>query len=139
MQISRCLPSCSLCKACLTILSNGGLGDKSGEFDELLGKGSVEEVMEIIRPRFNMDGLEPTGHKVGLLDCVHLMACLVDPYNHHWCSNFLLGTNITGLVQEMIDIFVEEDDDGGSTLRDEVKEDVVVSEHVPAQSRTDLE
>lgn len=100
---------------------------------------SVEEVMEIIRPRFHMDRLEPTGCKVGLLFCAHLMAYLVDPYSHHLPSTFLLGANSAGLVQEMIYHFVEEGDDKGSTLRDDVKEDFMVSEQIPPHSITDLE
>lgn len=75
-----------------------GLCGGSGEFDELIGKESVEEVMEIVRPRFNMNGLLPKGCKVGLLDRVHIMVYVVDPYNHHLCSTVLLSTTIVGLV-----------------------------------------
>lgn len=65
---------------------NMGLNDGDGNFDTVLGDDSRLEVAKMIRERFNMDGTDPSGRKVGLLDRVHLMCFLVDPFNHQWRS-----------------------------------------------------
>ena len=71
----------------------------------------------MIAEQFNMDGLDPKGRKVGLLDRVHLMCFIVDPFNHEWRAKFELGTNMAILVREMIDFFVPADNDGTNVTR----------------------
>ncbi len=42
------------------------------DFDTVLGEGSRAEIVVVVRERFNMDGNDPSGCKVGLLDPHHL-------------------------------------------------------------------
>ena len=101
-----------------------GLND---EFDEVLGFGSKREVMDMIEDRFNMDGIAPGGRKVGLLDRMHLYGYLVDPYSYKWRSTFKLETDMPGLINEMIETYIPLDEDGGSTARQRVKKEFMVS------------
>ena len=67
---------------------NKGLNIDNGKFDVVLGEGSAVEVANMIRGRFNMDGRDPSGRKVGLLDRKDLMCFLVDPFSWEWRSIF---------------------------------------------------
>ena len=97
------------------------------EFDTVLGYGAKKEVMDMISSRFNMDGLDRQGRKVGLLDRVHLMCFIFDPFSHAWHSTFKIGTNRAVIVKEMIDLFVPLDEDGATTMRERVKREFLVS------------
>ena len=103
-----------------------GLND---EFDEVLGFGSKREVMDMIEERFNMDGIAPAGRKVGLLDRMHLYCYIVDPYSYKWRSKFKLETDMSALINEMIETYIPRDEDGGSTARQRVKKEFMVSTH----------
>ena len=72
----------------------------------------------MIRERFNMDGSDPDGRKVGLLDRHHLMCFLVDPFSWEWRHTFLLQTNLKQIVREMVQKFVPLDKDGSSLEHD---------------------
>ena len=63
------------------------------EFDNALGEGSRVEVAKMLRERFNMDGNDPDGRKVGLLDEHQLMCFLCDPHSRHWRAMFHLSLN----------------------------------------------
>lgn len=80
-----------------------GLDD---EFEDVFGRGSKEEIMSMIEERFNMDGADPAGRKVGLLDRMHLMCFIVDPYSHEWRSKFKLEENMSVIVNEMIEQYI---------------------------------
>ena len=69
------------------------MNDGDGNFNAVLGDDLRLEVEKMIREQFNMDGMDPSGRKVALLDRVHLMCFLVDPFNHQWLSTVLLQTN----------------------------------------------
>ena len=58
---------------------NKGLNADNGRFDDILGENSRMEVADMVRERFNMDGKETSGRKVGLLDRVHLKP------SFYWC------------------------------------------------------
>ena len=106
---------------------NKGINFESGRFDELLGEGARVEVMDMICERFNMDGKDPSGRKVGLLDRHHLMAFLVDPFAHAWRGKFELQTCKAELVAEMIALYVPLDEDGSSKSRREMRKEFQVS------------
>lgn len=106
---------------------NQGMSVGDGQFDEVLGEGARAEVAGMIRERFNMDGRDPSGRKVGLLDRHQLMAYLVDPYCHEWRDTFLLNTNKAELVREMIEMYIPLDEDESDTARQRVKEEFMVS------------
>jgi len=93
------------------------------EFDELLGQGSRAEVAGMIRERFNMDGVDPSGLKVGLLDEHHLMCFLCDPNSRVWRELFYLQTNKAALVRKMIEWYVPLGEDGSDEMRRRVKKD----------------
>ena len=78
------------------------------------------EVANMIRERFNMDGRDPSGRKVGLLDRKDLMCFLVDPFSWEWRSIFFLDTNMAELVTEMVNHYIPVDEDGSSTTRERV-------------------
>ena len=99
------------------------------EFEEILGTGSKKVVLDMIEERFNMDGNDPTGRKVGLLDRLHLYGHLVDPYSYLWRSKFELETDMSVLINEMIEKYVPHDDGGGSTARQRVRKEFMVSSH----------
>lgn len=105
---------------------NRGLNVGNGQFDAVLGEGSRREVANMIRERFNMDGIDPSGRKVGLLDRYHLMCLLVDPFSHEWRSTFFVQTNLAVLVNEMMEMYIPLDDNGSSTSRARVKEEFMV-------------
>jgi hypothetical protein len=115
-----------LCQALRNEL-NISLNQNGGEFSRILGPGAAKEVATMITSRFNMDGLDPSGRKVGLLDRHHLWAFLVDPFNHELRSTFLLQANVAVLMREMIEAYVPLDADGSSTKRDKVKSEFMVS------------
>ena len=106
---------------------NRGLKENDGRFQALLGEGSIREIALMIRSRFNMDGRDTEGRKVGLLDRHHLMCFLVDPFSYEWRSTFLLDTNRGELVTEMIQKFVPLDEDGTGKARARVMQDFMVS------------
>ena len=108
-------------------LSNDINRGLTSEFDAVLGKGSRAEIMGMVSERFNMDGLDPSGRKVGLLDRHHLMAFLCDPFGHEWRSVFKIQTNLAVLMREMIDLFVPLDEDGLSTSRKRILAKFMVS------------
>ena len=76
------------------------------EFAAVLGEEARDELTQLARERFNMDGKDPSGRKVGLLDRFHLMAYLCDPFGHEWRSTFKLKTPIATLVKEMIELYI---------------------------------
>jgi hypothetical protein len=69
---------------------NKGLNAENGKFNRLLGKGAAQQVVNMIKPRFNMNGENPDGRKVGLVDPHQIWAFMADPCNHSWRSNFVL-------------------------------------------------
>ena len=74
-----------------------------------------------------MDGLDPKGQKVGLLDRHQLMALLCDPVSHEWRSTFKFQTPLASLMREMIDLYIPLDEDGSSELRVRVLNEFQVS------------
>ena len=84
-------------------------------------------MISMIRERFNIDGEDPTGRKVGLLDCHHLMAFLCDLFCHAWRSTFKLQTPLAKLMKEMINRYIPLDDDGTETSRQRVLAEFKVS------------
>ena len=57
-----------------------------GWSNQVLGVGSAKEVMDVIGPRFNMDGAKPAGTIVGLLVPDHIWAMKIDPLFCEWCN-----------------------------------------------------
>ena len=89
----------------------------TADIDEVLGIGARAEVIAMVGSRFNMDGHDPSGRKVGLLDRHHLMALLCDPFCHEWRSTFKVQTPLAILMRDMIHLYVPLDEDGGATSR----------------------
>jgi hypothetical protein len=50
-------------------------------FDDIFGEGSMVQLTDFIRNRFNMDGKIPTGRKVGLLDEDQIWCFITNPYH----------------------------------------------------------
>eukprot|EP00956_Cyclotella_meneghiniana_P038508 scaffold155275_cov66-Cyclotella_meneghiniana.AAC.2 len=90
---------------------NKGLNHNNGEFSRKLGQG------------FNMDGIDPSGQKVGLLDRHHLWSYLCDPFNHQMRGKFLLQVGMAELMNEMIDTYIPLDGDGSNHTRIAVKDE----------------
>ena len=97
------------------------------EFDEVLGEGARAEIVRTLRVRFNMDGRDPSGQKVGLLDEHHFMAYLCDPAGHEWRSKFKIQTELAPLMRKMINMYVPLDRDGLPTSRKRVLKEFRVS------------
>ena len=106
---------------------NKGLNFENGRFDDIFGPGSRKEIADMVRERFNMDGKDPPGRKVGLLSRYQLMAYLVDPRAREWRNKFMLEADVAELVNEMIEMFVDLDKDGSSKTRLLVKRQFMVS------------
>ena len=105
---------------------NRGLHVGNGKFDRMLGIGSMQEIADMIRVRFNMDGLDPSGQKVGLLDRHHIMQHMVDPLINEWRSRFQLPVHEAVIVTEMMEKYVPKDKDGSTTTRDRVRREFEV-------------
>jgi hypothetical protein len=103
---------------------NKGMTD---EFDAVLGDGAREEVWNMLSVRFNMDGFDPSGRKVGLLDRHHLMAFICDPCGHELRATFQIQTPLAALMREMIDLYVPLDADGSSASRSRVMKEFMAS------------
>ena len=103
-----------------------GLAKNNNEFGRVLGTEASKQVMDMISCRFNMDGMVPSGRKVGLLDRHHFWAYLVDPLNHSLRSTVLLMPEMSVLVKEMIEAYIPVDDDGSDTTRKRVTEEFMV-------------
>ena len=84
----------------------------NADIDEVLGEGSRQEVISMVKERFNMDGEDPSGRKVGLLDRHHLMDFLCDSFCHEWRLTFNIQTPLARLMKEMINVYVPMDEDG---------------------------
>ena len=93
------------------------------EFDNRLGTGARAEVAGMIRERFNMNGIDPSGQKVGLLDEHHLMCFLCDPKSRAWREVFHLQTNKAALVRKMVEWYVPLGDDDSDEMRNRVIKD----------------
>ena len=63
-----------------------------------------------------------------MLDRMHLFGHLVDPYSYLWRSKLKLETDMSVLINEMIETYVPKDDDGGTTARQRVRKEFMVSE-----------
>jgi len=60
---------------------NSALANEGGrDYFTLFGEASELELTDFIRTRFNMDGVDPEGRRVGLLDPYQLWAYMVDPF-----------------------------------------------------------
>ena len=105
---------------------NKGLNSEHGRFDCLLGDGYMAQVANMIRGRFNMDGTDPSGQKVGLVDKHQIWAFYVDPFNHHWRSTFRVEGSFAMHVKEMIEFFIPKDEDDSTETRKKVKNDFLV-------------
>ena len=92
------------------------------EFADVLGEEARDELAQLVRERFNMDGKDPSGRKVGLLDRFHFMAYLCDPFGHEWRSVFKLKMPIAILIKEMIELYIP-----GRDNQERVKKDFMVS------------
>ena len=73
-----------------------------------------------------MDGKDPTGRKVGLLDPMHLMCFVVDPYSHEWRSKFKLGANLGVIATKMIETYIPNNDPESLAKRQRVKNEFMV-------------
>ena len=60
---------------------NKTITEENCAFDHVLGSGLEKEIADMIRCCFNMDGSDPEGRKVGLLDKHHIWCFLCDPFN----------------------------------------------------------
>ena len=101
---------------------------QSGETcNNMLGDGADLELGEMVRVRFNMDGKDPSGKKVGLLDEHQLWCFLCDPFGHEWRSEFLLEGFLTAHTKKMIEHFIPGDDAGAISKRASVKKEFMVS------------
>ena len=96
-----------------------------GDFDSMLGDGSAQEIADMVRVRFNMNGSHPGGAKVGLLDRYHWWCFIVDP-NNAALRNKIHVKDFALYVREMIEKYIPLDDDGKDTKRKEVKNDFLV-------------
>ena len=105
---------------------NKGLNQNNMEFDRKLGNGGAKEIAAMITQRFNMDGMDPNGQKVGLIDRHHLWSYLCDPFNHEMCATFHLQAGMADLISEMIMAYVPLDEDGTASTQRKVKEDFMV-------------
>ena len=118
---------CSPCPGNEKLHIEKGLAKNNNEFGRVLGSKASKQVMDmIIICCFNMDGMDPTGRKVGLLDRHHLWAFLVDPLYHLLRSTFLLVPQMAVLVQEMIEAYIPVDEDGSNATRERVTEEFMV-------------
>ena len=81
-----------------------------GKFDRIFGPGSAKVISDVIGCRFNMDGVKPTGRKVGLIDEYHIWCFLMDPFNYEWRITFVIdGNMIRTYAKNMIAHFVPAD------------------------------
>lgn len=106
---------------------NKGLNAENGKFNRLLGEGAAQQVADMIKPRFNMNGENPDGRKVGLVDPHQIWAFMADPYNHSWRSKFAIEGSFPVHVRNMIEHYVPLDGDGSDKTHQAVKKDFLAS------------
>jgi len=106
---------------------NKGLNAENGKFNRLLGKGAGQQVVNMIKPRFNMNGENPDGRKVGLVDPHQIWAFVADPCNHSWRSKFAIEGSFPVHVRNMIEHYVPLDGDGSDKNRQAGKKDFLAS------------
>lgn len=111
---------------------NVALNADDGKFGKVLGEGAGNEIAEMIRCRFNMDGSDPSGRKVGLLDKFHIWCFICDPFGHEWRSTLKIAGDFNTHVNEMINHFIPLDGAigsvGSTTTRDKIYKDFMVRE-----------
>ena len=108
-------------------LKRGLNTDEAEDFDKLLDDGSARETADMLRVCFNMDGRQPAGQKVGLLNRYHWMCFIIDPFSGSLRSNLHIE-DVANIVREMIELYVPLDDDGTATTRKVAKKDFLVSQ-----------
>ena len=115
-----------LCQAMRNAI-NKSLKDDPTKFDLMLGEGAKAEMINCWRTRFNMDGNDPSGAKVGLLNKWHIWAFICDPFNHKFRARFHIEGDFNLHVKDMINHFVPLDHGGADRTRQEVRNDFEVS------------
>ena len=64
--------------------------------------------MDMLACRFNLDGAETSGRKVGFMDQYQIWCYLVDPFSWVFRSQFKLAGNLRSFAINMIKHFVPE-------------------------------
>ncbi len=105
---------------------NKTITEENCSFDHVLGTGSAKEIADMIRCRFNMDGSDPEGRKVGLLDKHHIWCFLCDPFNYEWRSTFKIEGTLRRHVLDMVEHFIPLDNDGAPTSRERITKEFEV-------------
>ena len=99
--MSAYLPTVVALRNSLNQVLSSGLNEEMSTFNHVMGNGADAEVASINRVRFNMDGKDPTGGKVGLLDQYHIWCFLVDPYSRNLTPTIFIenkAAHITAMV-----------------------------------------
>lgn len=104
-----------LVQALMNNLISDGLSMNDGELYEVIGDWSAKEILSMIAERFNMDGFDTSGQRVGLLNHHHLWAHIVDPFHHQFCNKIDIPTDMTLPVGEMIAHYIRLHHEGSST------------------------
>ena len=86
------------------------------EVVELFGDHAIEEITAIIESRFNMDGMEPAGRRVGLLDSYQLWCYAVDPFRDYLTPPPMAKPHIAYFIDAM-DFYPPPVDDYNKELR----------------------
>jgi hypothetical protein len=94
---------------------NQVLNCKDADFSVIMGAEVKAAVIAMVRVRFNMDGVEPTGAKVGLLDQNQVWAHMVDPYKHQLSPAVHIQGGLPSHMRDMCDFFYPVDNVNHST------------------------
>jgi hypothetical protein len=104
------------------------------KFNRILGENSSDELIDMLMVRFNFDGKNTPGRKVGLMDPQHIWAFYCDPFQHQLRSKFKPGSVFNLEINDMISHFIPDEElseeqvaRGEQTLREKMKEDFMVS------------
>ena len=92
-----------------------------------MGEGASKELIDMVMPRFNMNGLSPPGRKVGLLDEHHLWCYICDPFKHLWRYKINVEGDVPLHVKNMIAFYVPNTEVDYEATRQRISNEYTVS------------
>jgi len=91
---------------------NAVLRNEGGRpFDEIFCDGARSQLVDFVRARFNMDGEDPEGRKVGLLDNYQVWAFLADPHRELLPKAVYIDPSTARCLNDMIKFFCPDKDE----------------------------
>jgi hypothetical protein len=105
MPMSAYFPTCQAMRNELNAVYNG-VGNGGHTIVSVFGATKATDLADFIRHRFNMNGAETPGRKVGLLDSNQIWSYMVDPYKNRLPHQIVFLGGLPCHLSKMLEFFV---------------------------------